>query len=95
MLCSAFSSSFSLQESLASVAEKVCAELNSCLSQHGFTPFSAERETVLKGQIQAVANADNTICKLLGTLGREPLPPGDASSVCVKPLVACPAWFFT
>lgn len=71
MLCSAFSSSFNLQESLASVAEKVCAELNSCLSQHGFTPFSAERETVLKGQIQAVANPDNTICKLLGTLGRE------------------------
>ncbi|KAK2535775.1 Tcp11l1 [Columba guinea] len=57
--------SFNLQESLASVAEKVCAELNSCLSQHGFTPFSAERETVLKGQIQAVANPDNTICKLL------------------------------
>ncbi|KFW94338.1 T-complex protein 11-like 1, partial [Phalacrocorax carbo] len=57
--------SFNLQESLATIGEKVCAEVNSCLSQHGFTPFSAERETGLKGQIQAVANPGNTICKLI------------------------------
>ncbi|XP_040415645.1 T-complex protein 11-like protein 1 isoform X1 [Cygnus olor] len=57
--------SFNLKESLATVGEKVCAEVNSCLSQHGFTPFTAEREAVLKGQIQAVANPDNTICKLI------------------------------
>uniref|UniRef100_A0A8D0KY19 T-complex 11 like 1 n=1 Tax=Strix occidentalis caurina TaxID=311401 RepID=A0A8D0KY19_STROC len=57
--------SFNLKESLATIGEKVCAEVNSCLSQHGFTPFSAERETVLKGQIQAVASPDNTICKLI------------------------------
>ncbi|NXH21750.1 T11L1 protein, partial [Bucco capensis] len=57
--------SFNLKESLASIGEKVCAEVNSCLSQHGFTPFSAEKETVLKGQIQAVANPDNTLCKLI------------------------------
>ncbi|KAF1676764.1 T11L1 protein, partial [Pygoscelis papua] len=57
--------SFNLQESLATVGEKVCAEVNSCLSQHGFAPFSAERETGLKGQIQAAANPDNTICKLI------------------------------
>uniref|UniRef100_A0A8C3CZ10 T-complex 11 like 1 n=1 Tax=Cairina moschata TaxID=8855 RepID=A0A8C3CZ10_CAIMO len=56
---------FNLKESLATIGEKVCAEVNSCLSQHGFTPFTAERETVLKGQIQAVANPDNTICKLI------------------------------
>ncbi|XP_065539298.1 T-complex protein 11-like protein 1 isoform X3 [Lathamus discolor] len=57
--------SFNLKESLATTGEKVCAEVNTCLSQHGFTPLSAERETVLKGQIQAVANSDNTICKLI------------------------------
>ncbi|NXD43472.1 T11L1 protein, partial [Copsychus sechellarum] len=57
--------SFNLKESLASVGEKVCAEVNSCLSQHGFTLFSAEREAVLKGQIQAVASPDNSICKLI------------------------------
>lgn len=65
-----FSSSFNLKESLATTGEKVCAEVNTCLSQHGFTPLSAERETVLKGQIQAVANLDNTICKLIGMLGQ-------------------------
>ncbi|NXU84188.1 T11L1 protein, partial [Xiphorhynchus elegans] len=57
--------SFNLKESLATIGEKVCAEVNSCLSQHGFTPFSAEREAVLKGQIQAVASVDNTICRLI------------------------------
>ncbi|NWS68363.1 T11L1 protein, partial [Crotophaga sulcirostris] len=56
---------FNLKESLATIGEKVCAEVNSCLSQHGFTPLSAESETVLKGQIQAVANPDNAICKLI------------------------------
>lgn len=71
MLYSTFSSSFNLQESLATIGEKVCAEVNSCLSQHGFAPFSAERETGLKGQIQAAANPDNTICKLIGTLWRK------------------------
>ncbi|KAM4661600.1 T-complex protein 11-like protein 1 [Amazona ochrocephala] len=57
--------SFNLKESLATTGEKVCAEVNTCLSQHGFTPLSAERETVLKGQIQVVANSDNTTCKLI------------------------------
>ncbi|XP_062432892.1 T-complex protein 11-like protein 1 isoform X2 [Rhea pennata] len=57
--------SFNLRESLATISEKVCAEVNSCLSQHGFTPFTPERETVLKGQIQAAANPDNAICKLI------------------------------
>ncbi|XP_052551610.1 T-complex protein 11-like protein 1 isoform X2 [Tympanuchus pallidicinctus] len=57
--------SFNLKESLATIGEKVCAEVNGCLSQHGFAPFTAEKETVLKGQIQAVANPDNTICKLI------------------------------
>lgn len=69
MLCLVFSSSFNLKESLATVGEKVCAEVSSCLCQHGFTPFSAEREAVLKGQIQAVASPDNSICKLIGRSG--------------------------
>uniref|UniRef100_A0A8C8RPT0 T-complex 11 like 1 n=1 Tax=Pelusios castaneus TaxID=367368 RepID=A0A8C8RPT0_9SAUR len=57
--------SFSLSDSLATTGEKICAEVNSCLSQHGFTPFTTEKEIVLKGQIQALANPDNTICKLI------------------------------
>uniref|UniRef100_A0A452H042 T-complex 11 like 1 n=1 Tax=Gopherus agassizii TaxID=38772 RepID=A0A452H042_9SAUR len=57
--------SFNLSESLATVGEKVCAEVNSCLSQHGFTPFTAEKEIALKGQIQTLGNSDNTICKLI------------------------------
>ncbi|XP_053139537.1 T-complex protein 11-like protein 1 [Hemicordylus capensis] len=57
--------SFNLSEALATTSEKICAEVNTCLSEHGFTPFTLEKETVLKGQIQAVANPDNTICKLI------------------------------
>ncbi|NXD09843.1 T11L1 protein, partial [Nothocercus nigrocapillus] len=57
--------SFSTRESLATVGEKVCAELNSCLAQHGFTALTADSETALKGQIQAAANADNAICSLI------------------------------
>ncbi|XP_013910140.1 PREDICTED: T-complex protein 11-like protein 1 [Thamnophis sirtalis] len=57
--------SFNLDETLAVVSEKICAEVNSCLSQHGFTPFTSEKVIVLKGQIQALANPDNAICKLI------------------------------
>ncbi|KAM8807396.1 T-complex protein 11-like protein 1 [Eudromia elegans] len=57
--------SFNVRESLATVGEKVCAELNSCLAQHGFAPLAPDRETGLKGQIQAAANADNAICSLI------------------------------
>uniref|UniRef100_A0A452H004 Uncharacterized protein n=1 Tax=Gopherus agassizii TaxID=38772 RepID=A0A452H004_9SAUR len=65
LLLHVLSSSFNLSESLATVGEKVCAEVNSCLSQHGFTPFTAEKEIALKGQIQTLGNSDNTICKLI------------------------------
>ncbi|XP_026561739.1 T-complex protein 11-like protein 1 [Pseudonaja textilis] len=57
--------SFNLDETLAVISEKICAEVNSCLSQHGFTPFTSEKVIVLKGQIQALANADNAVCKLI------------------------------
>ncbi|XP_069037567.1 T-complex protein 11-like protein 1 [Lepisosteus oculatus] len=57
--------SFNASEAFATVGEKICVEVNSCLAQHGFTPFSADRETVLKGQIEAVKNPDNSIRKLI------------------------------
>ncbi|XP_054828110.1 T-complex protein 11-like protein 1 isoform X2 [Eublepharis macularius] len=57
--------SFNLTEALATISEKVCAEVNGCLSEHAFTPFTPEKETVVKGQIQAVANPDNSLCKLI------------------------------
>ncbi|XP_048340958.1 T-complex protein 11-like protein 1 [Sphaerodactylus townsendi] len=57
--------SFNLTEALAAISEKVCAEVNNCLSQHGFTPFTPEKEAVLKGQIQSLVNPDNSICKLI------------------------------
>ncbi|XP_038620525.1 T-complex protein 11-like protein 1 [Tachyglossus aculeatus] len=52
-------------EVLATVGEKVCLEVNSCLSQQGFTPFSTNKEIALKGQIQAVAHTDDPIHKLV------------------------------
>ncbi|XP_069079622.1 T-complex protein 11-like protein 1 [Pleurodeles waltl] len=58
-------SSFNLSEAMATISEKICAEVNSCLSQHGFTPFSAEKEMTLKGQIQAAADPNNHIHKLI------------------------------
>lgn len=57
--------SFNLSEALATMSEKIAVEVNSSLSEHGFSPFTLEKETVLKGQIQAVANPDNTVCKLI------------------------------
>nr|XP_014341171.1 PREDICTED: T-complex protein 11-like protein 1 [Latimeria chalumnae] len=59
------SSSFSLDEALATLSEKICEEVKNCLSQHGFTPFSADKEQGLKGQIMAVAKPDNSIRKVL------------------------------
>ncbi|XP_030056499.1 T-complex protein 11-like protein 1 [Microcaecilia unicolor] len=57
--------SFNLSEALAMMAEKICAEANNSLSQHGFPSLTAEKATVLRGQIQAAANADNHIHKLI------------------------------
>ncbi|XP_042298730.1 T-complex protein 11-like protein 1 isoform X1 [Sceloporus undulatus] len=57
--------SFNLYEALAVISEKICAEVNSTLSQHGYTPFTLEKETALKGQVQALANPNNTVCKLI------------------------------
>ncbi|XP_067358356.1 T-complex protein 11-like protein 1 [Channa argus] len=57
--------SFSAQEALATVGEKLCVELSQCLSQHGYSPFSADRKNTLKGQISATIQTDNTVRKLM------------------------------
>lgn len=55
-----------MDETFAAVAEKLCVELRGCLSQHGFSPFSSDRENALKGQIVAAKSADNPIRKVIG-----------------------------
>uniref|UniRef100_A0A8C1XKM0 T-complex 11, testis-specific-like 1 n=1 Tax=Cyprinus carpio TaxID=7962 RepID=A0A8C1XKM0_CYPCA len=57
--------SFNADETFAAVAEKMCVELRGCLSQHGFSPFSSDRENTLKGQIVAAKSADNPIRKVI------------------------------
>ncbi|XP_056382582.1 T-complex protein 11-like protein 1 isoform X2 [Hyla sarda] len=57
--------SVNTEEALATVAEKVCVELSSYLSQHGATPFSMEREESLKGQIQTASSPSNQIYRLI------------------------------
>lgn len=55
-----------MQEALATIGEKFCIELSQCLSQHGYSPFSADRKNTLKGQISAAVQPDNTVRKLMG-----------------------------
>lgn len=57
--------SFHLKDALTTVGEKVCLEVSSCLSLCGFTPFTTDKETVLKGQIQAVASPDDPIRRIM------------------------------
>ncbi|XP_063762351.1 T-complex protein 11-like protein 1 isoform X2 [Eleginops maclovinus] len=57
--------SFNADEALATIGEKMCVELSKCLSQHGFSPFSADRKSILRGQISAAIQPDNTIRKLM------------------------------
>ncbi|XP_062246134.1 T-complex protein 11-like protein 1 [Platichthys flesus] len=57
--------SFSAEEALATIGEKMCVELSQCLSQHGYSPFSADRKSILKGQISAIIQPDNTVRKLM------------------------------
>nr|XP_033784653.1 T-complex protein 11-like protein 1 [Geotrypetes seraphini] len=60
-----FRDSFNLTEALALLAEKICAEINGCLSQHSFPPLTTEKATTLSGQIQAAVNVENHIHKLI------------------------------
>lgn len=57
--------SFNAQEALATVGEKLSVELSQCLSQHGYSPFSADRKSTLMGQISATIQPDNTVRKLM------------------------------
>ncbi|KAA8590568.1 T-complex protein 11-like protein 1 [Etheostoma spectabile] len=57
--------SFSAQEALATIGEKLCVELSQCLSRHGYSPLSADLKSTLKGQISATIQPDNRIRKLM------------------------------
>lgn len=62
-----YPSSFHLKDALTTIGEKVCLEVSSCLALCGLTPFTTEKEAVLKGQIQAVASPDDPIRRIMGT----------------------------
>ncbi|PNJ68758.1 TCP11L1 isoform 1, partial [Pongo abelii] len=57
--------SFHLKDVLTTIGEKVCLEVSSCLSLCGSSPFTMDKETVLKGQIQAVASPDDPIRRIM------------------------------
>ncbi|XP_045892522.1 T-complex protein 11-like protein 1 isoform X1 [Micropterus dolomieu] len=65
MLADMHTPSFSAQEALATIGEKMCVELSQCVSQHGYSPFSPDRKNILKGQISATIQPDNTVRKLM------------------------------
>ncbi|KAH0516673.1 T-complex protein 11-like protein 1 [Microtus ochrogaster] len=58
--------SFHLEDALTSIGENVCLEVRSCLSLCGPSPFSTNEETVLKGQVQALASPDDPIRRIVG-----------------------------
>ncbi|XP_006883800.1 PREDICTED: T-complex protein 11-like protein 1 [Elephantulus edwardii] len=57
--------SFHLKDALTDIGDKVCMEVSSSLSLCGFTPFTTDKETMLKGQIQALASRDNRIRRIM------------------------------
>ncbi|XP_004682998.1 PREDICTED: T-complex protein 11-like protein 1 [Condylura cristata] len=57
--------SFHLKDALTTTGEKVCLEVSSCLSLCGLTPLTPDKETALKGQIQAVASPDDPIRRIM------------------------------
>lgn len=59
--------SWSAQEALAAIGEKLTVELSQCLSQHGYSP-SADQKSTLRGQISAIIQPDNTVRKLMGNV---------------------------
>lgn len=65
MLSDMHSPTFSAHEALATTGEKLYVELCDCLSQHGFSPFSADKKGTLMGQIIATTQPDNTVRKLV------------------------------
>ncbi|XP_008309380.2 T-complex protein 11-like protein 1 [Cynoglossus semilaevis] len=65
MLTDMHTPSFSAADALATIGEKLCVELSECLSQHGYSPFSADKKSILKGQISATIHPDNTVRKVM------------------------------
>lgn len=65
MLADMHTPSYNAQEALVTIGEKLCVELSQCLSHHGYSPFSADRKSTLKGQISAVIQPENTVRKLM------------------------------
>ncbi|XP_044895052.1 T-complex protein 11-like protein 1 isoform X3 [Felis catus] len=65
LLTDAHLPSFHLKDALTTIGEKVCLEVSGCLALCGLTPFTTEKETVLKGQIQAVASPDDPIRRII------------------------------
>ncbi|XP_075898760.1 T-complex protein 11-like protein 1 [Nelusetta ayraudi] len=65
MLADVHSQSFNAEEAFATIGEKLCVELSRCVSQHGFSPFSADRSDALRGQVSAIAQPGNTVRKLM------------------------------
>uniref|UniRef100_A0A673UZW7 T-complex 11 like 1 n=1 Tax=Suricata suricatta TaxID=37032 RepID=A0A673UZW7_SURSU len=57
--------SFHLKDALTTIGEKVCLEVSGCFALCGLTPFTVEKETALKGQIQAVASPDDPIRRII------------------------------
>ncbi|XP_017658372.1 T-complex protein 11-like protein 1 isoform X2 [Nannospalax galili] len=57
--------SFHLEDALTAIGEKVCLEVSCCLSSCGSSPSSLGKETVLKGQIQALASPDDPIRRIM------------------------------
>lgn len=66
IMISLFCSTFNAEEAFATIGERMCVELEECLSKHAFSPFSSDRQSALKGQIAAVKCPDNPILKLIG-----------------------------
>ncbi|XP_051238042.1 T-complex protein 11-like protein 1 [Dicentrarchus labrax] len=65
MLADMHAPSFSAHEAFATIGEKLCVELSQCLSQHGYSPFSPDRKSILRGQISAIVQPDNPVHKLM------------------------------
>ncbi|KAG5839984.1 hypothetical protein ANANG_G00211300 [Anguilla anguilla] len=66
LLAELHSPSFSADdEAFATIAERMCEEVRSSLAQHGFSPFSCDRQAVLRGQVAAVRLPDNSIRRLI------------------------------
>jgi len=54
-----------LPDAVAGVAEQVNKEVNKSLAERGFPTMKPEHQQLLKGQISAIVESDNTIYKLM------------------------------